>query len=96
MRKDLITETSNLNLSPNQIKVAVCVKGLAFLDETELSIRWIKEWLELQWTLGASSVGVFVYRVPDKMRKVLEEMATRGKAELVSHQQKRGNHLWYS
>jgi hypothetical protein len=67
-------------------RIAVCVKGLIFLDESEMSSRWIMEWLELQWALGADSISIYTYWIPDKVRRILDkiEELRRSQFELVS------------
>ena len=62
----------------------MCVKGLAYLDESELTARWVAEWMELQRTLGANSIGVYVYWVPDNVRNVLTKMSENGRIDLVN------------
>ncbi|CAK5006408.1 unnamed protein product [Meloidogyne enterolobii] len=42
------------------------------------------EWIELQRALGASSIGVYIYWVPDSVRKLLEKMSDRKRVDLIN------------
>ncbi|KAK0415887.1 hypothetical protein QR680_012174 [Steinernema hermaphroditum] len=52
-------------------KVAVCVKGLDYLEHKTYVNRFI-EWMELQLLLGADSVTVYTYALTEKMFEVLD------------------------
>nr|CAD2183630.1 unnamed protein product [Meloidogyne enterolobii] len=77
-------EESVVGIKPENIKIAVCTKGLSFLNESELSSRWMAEWIELQRALGASSIGVYIYWVPDNVRKLLEKISERKRVDLIN------------
>nr|CAD2187842.1 unnamed protein product [Meloidogyne enterolobii] len=42
------------------------------------------EWIELQRALGASSIGVYIYWVPDNVRKLLEKISERKRVDLIN------------
>ncbi|KAI1708016.1 glycosyltransferase family 92 domain-containing protein [Ditylenchus destructor] len=65
-----------------RIRIGVCVKGLDFLDEKELSARRLVEWIELNLVLGAESVTFYSYYVPGRLRRVLNDYEAKGKVHL--------------
>ncbi|KAF7637507.1 Glycosyltransferase family 92 protein, partial [Meloidogyne graminicola] len=79
-----INENSVIGIKPENIKIAVCTKGLSFLNNSELSSKWIIEWIELQKNFRASSVGIYIYWVPNNVRKILEKMAENKRVDLVN------------
>lgn len=66
-----------------RIRIGVCVKGLDFLDEKELSARRLVEWIELNLILGAESVTFYSYYVPGRLRRVLTDYEANRKVRLV-------------
>lgn len=79
-------KTNNFLLKKKQSpKIAVCVKGLDFLDEEELSIQKLAEWIELQLALGADSIVIYIYYVPKRILRLLEAYEKRGTIEIVCY-----------
>jgi len=67
-------------------KIAVCVKGLDFLQS--FPPRILVEWIELQFLLGASAITMYKYHVPREMERVLQHYSTLQdgrKFRVVSH-----------
>uniref|UniRef100_A0A1I7Y3E9 Glycosyltransferase family 92 protein n=1 Tax=Steinernema glaseri TaxID=37863 RepID=A0A1I7Y3E9_9BILA len=59
-------------------KIAVCVKGLDFLEDKNYSNHFV-EWMELQLLLGADSVTVYTYSVTEEMFQILDFYEKRRK-----------------
>jgi hypothetical protein len=76
-----------VNIPPNKTHtlkpgVAVCVKGLDFLED--MSKKFI-EWVELNYLLGADMITVYIYYVHPNVYKVLNYYEARGKIKLVCY-----------
>uniref|UniRef100_A0A914I1C8 Glycosyltransferase family 92 protein n=1 Tax=Globodera rostochiensis TaxID=31243 RepID=A0A914I1C8_GLORO len=83
-KSSIITEQSVFGIRPDRIKIAVCTKGLDFLEESAaFSARKIVEWVLLQRALGANAVTLYFYWIPANVRIALQRMADRKKLEIV-------------
>ncbi|VDN01093.1 unnamed protein product [Thelazia callipaeda] len=60
--------------------VAVCVKGLDYLED--IPERLI-EWIEMQFLVGADSITLYTYYVPNKMQQVLNYYSKFGSVEVI-------------
>lgn len=65
-------------------KIAVCVKGMDFLNEKELSIQKMAEWIELQLELGADAIVIYLYYIPNKILNLLKNYQNNGKIKIVN------------
>uniref|UniRef100_A0A183CC12 Glycosyltransferase family 92 protein n=1 Tax=Globodera pallida TaxID=36090 RepID=A0A183CC12_GLOPA len=80
----IITDQSVFGIRPDRIKIAVCTKGLDFLEESAaFSARKIVEWVLLQRALGANAVTLYFYWIPSNVRNALQRMADRKQLEIV-------------
>ena len=62
-------------------KVAVCVKGLTFRDDSNL---WkLIEWIEVTLLIGAAKIVLYNLHITPRMSKVLDYYSERGQVEVV-------------
>jgi gamma-glutamylcyclotransferase (GGCT)/AIG2-like uncharacterized protein YtfP len=64
-----------------QFRIGVCVKGLDFFEDNR---RELAEWIMLQYELGAQSITLYIYFVPEKTRRLLDAIADDYDLKLVS------------
>lgn len=64
-----------------KLRVAVCVKGLDFYEDRTLELL---EWLQLQFAMGADSVTLYIYHLPERTQRMLKEVQKDQNLELVS------------
>lgn len=67
-----------------QIRIGVCVKGMDFVDEDELSVRGLAEWIELNRQMGANSITIYNYYVPKRIRRLLNHYQSSGFVNVVN------------
>ncbi|KAL3089135.1 hypothetical protein niasHS_008500 [Heterodera schachtii] len=80
----VLSEQSVFGVQAEQIKIAVCTKGLSFLEETiAFSAKKVVEWVLLQHSLGANDVTLYIYWIPQKVRNALRRMANKKQLEIV-------------
>ncbi|KAL3107576.1 hypothetical protein niasHT_013225 [Heterodera trifolii] len=80
----VITDQSVFGVQAGQIKIAVCTKGLSFLEETiAFSAQKVVEWVLLQRSFGANDVTLYIYWIPQKVRNALRRMANKKQLEIV-------------
>ncbi|VDM15198.1 unnamed protein product [Wuchereria bancrofti] len=60
--------------------IAVCVKGLDYLDDKP---ERLVEWIEMQFITGADMITIYTYYVPHKMHQVLNYYSKQGTVTVI-------------
>ncbi|VDO25410.1 unnamed protein product [Brugia timori] len=60
--------------------IAVCVKGLDYLDDKP---ERLVEWIEMQFITGADMITIYTYYVPHKMQQVLNYYSKQGSVTVI-------------
>uniref|UniRef100_A0A1I7RWI9 Glycosyltransferase family 92 protein n=1 Tax=Bursaphelenchus xylophilus TaxID=6326 RepID=A0A1I7RWI9_BURXY len=69
-----------IDIAPSPLKIAVCVKGMDFFEDKTYDLT---EWLLFQFKLGADSVTLYVYHLPERTLRMLNEVAREYDLRLI-------------